>query len=136
MSKTPRSDIADAIVAQLQSGKDGAVLAREIAGYLIEQGREVDLESIMRDVMTKRQNGGLVEADIQTAHGLDQSTLVDIIGLVHAEFPSATTVVADQSVDESLIGGLRISTAHEQLDLSVRGKLDTFKRLTNRGITS
>ncbi len=133
MSKASRRDIAQAIVGKIHTKSDTVQLARAIASYLIAEGREAELESIMRDVMTLREADGLVEADVQVAHELSTQTVAELTPLVRAEFPAARSVIVDQTIQPEIVGGLRIATANEQLDLSLRGKLDTFKRLTNQG---
>lgn len=133
MSKTPRADIARAIVRQLSQAADASRVAQEIAAFLISEGREADLESIMRDVMRIQREHGTLEADVQSARGLDDTLLAEIVELVRQEFPATTRVVTSETVLPELVGGVRVVTADEQLDLSVRGKLDTFKRLTHGG---
>lgn len=133
MSKTPRDEIARAIVQKLNSAQDNHVVVQEIAAYLVSEGRESELESIMRDVMAEREQDGVVEANVRVAHELTPETLAEFAELVRTEFPAARTVVLGQTTDPAMVGGARITTAHEQLDLSIRGKLDTFKRLTHRG---
>ncbi|TXG76532.1 hypothetical protein E6P97_03380 [Patescibacteria group bacterium] len=133
MSKTPRADIAHAIVQQLSQAADASQVAQEIAAFLISEGREADLESIMRDVMRIQREHGTLEVDVQSARELDDTLLAEIAELVRQEFPAATRVVTSETVLPELVGGVRVVTADEQLDLSVRGKLDTFKRLTHGG---
>ncbi len=133
MSKTPRTEIAQAIAQKLANAQDTAAVVQEIAAYLVSEGRESELESIMRDVMAGREQDGIVEADVRVAHELSPQTLAEFADVVRAEFPAARSVVLGQTTDSNIVGGARITTANEQLDLSIRGKLDTFKRLTHRG---
>lgn len=120
-------------MSRLDHVNDTAQLSREIAAFLISESRESDLESVMRDVMRLRRSQGVLEADVQSAHELDAATLVELTELIRQEFPAAKQVVTDQTIRSELIGGVRIATADEQLDMTVRGKLDTFKRLTHGG---
>lgn len=122
-----------AISHLLSKSSDSAALAQNIAGYLISEGREAELESLMRDVMAARETTGLVEADVRVAHPLSDGALGELADIVRAEFPAAKRVMIAQTVDTDMVGGVRIDTAGQQLDLSVRGKLDTFKRLTHQG---
>jgi F0F1-type ATP synthase delta subunit len=133
MPKTPRAEVVRAIAHKLSSTSDAATLAQEVAGYLISEGREAELESIMRDVMVLRESDGMLEADVRVAHELDAASIAELTAIVHSEFPAAKQVLIAQTVDADMVGGMRIDTADQQLDLSVRGKLDTFKRLTNQG---
>lgn len=133
MSKTPRATVAEAIVSRLSHASDSAQLAREIAAFLISESRESDLESVMRDVRRLRRSQGVLEADVQSAYPVDAAALTELTELIRHEFPAAKQVVTNQTIRPDLVGGVRIATADEQLDMSVRGKLDTFKRLTHGG---
>lgn len=133
MSKTPRAEVVRAIAHKLEGSSDLKTLAQVIAGYLISEGREAELELIMRDVMAFRESEGVVEADVRVAHELGTDALTELTSIVQREFPAAKQVMIAQTVDDELVGGVRIDTANQQLDLSVRGKLDTFKRLTHQG---
>ena len=134
MSKLPRATVAQAIAHRLTTSSDDSTeLAREIAAYLISENREADLESVMRDVMRLQRRDGVLEADVQTARELEDTSVAEVTELVRREFPVVKRAVITQTVRPELVGGVRITTADEQLDMSVRGKLDTFKRLTHEG---
>jgi F0F1-type ATP synthase delta subunit len=133
MSTIPRQDIAQVIAQRIEKTSTSTDIAREVAAYLISVGQEKNLESIMRDVMNIRSQNGLLEADVRAAHSVDAATMTELKELIVREFSANGHVIVDQTVSPEVIGGVRIVTASEQLDLSVRGKLDTFKRLTNGG---
>lgn len=132
MSKEPRAVIARAIASELRDTTDMTQVAQSVAAYLVSEGRESDLESIMRDVMRIRRQDGTLEVDVQTAHDQNPTLQSELIDMIRQEFP-ADHLLADTTLRPELVGGVRITTADEQLDLSVRGKLDTFKRLTHGG---
>lgn len=133
MSKEPRAIIAEAIARELENSTDTTHVASSVAAYLVSEGRESDLDSIMRDVMRIRRQNGTLEVDVQTTHDQDAAVLTELVEMIQGEFPNANQLVVDTTRHPELIGGVRITTADEQLDLSVRGKLDTFKRLTHGG---
>jgi F0F1-type ATP synthase delta subunit len=132
--KFERTDLAAVIGEKMMHVVDLKELAREVAAYLIEQKSTSELESLMRDVLSYRQERGIVEADVASAHDLSEETLREVKALLRGHFPDAKKVIVHDSHDEAVIGGLRVTLANEQLDLSVRHKLDTFKRLTTEGI--
>lgn len=131
MSST-RQDLATIIARN--SGKNHAKLAREIAAYLLDTKQVYQLESILRDVQAKRETEGHIEAEVTVAHDVSPEVLEEVQAIIKHAKPNAKTVSANQVVDSSLVGGLKVRLAHEQLDMSVRAKLDTFKRLTTEGV--
>ena len=124
-----RGDLAAYIAGN--STKKG--LALEVAAYLLETKRVVQLESLLRDVMTIREQQGHVEATVTTAHNLSTAITEEIEQLIKAHKPDVKTVDVQPTPDVSAIGGLKIRLAHEQLDMTIRAKLNTFKRLIAEG---
>jgi F0F1-type ATP synthase delta subunit len=131
--KTPRTQLAQAIGERTLHERDTAKLAREIAAYLLSENREHELESLMRDVLAYRQAHGVVEATLLTAHELGAGVDQQVKQLLKEHYPKAKHVIVREARDENVVGGLKVQMAHEQLDMSVRAKLDTFKRLTTEG---
>jgi F0F1-type ATP synthase delta subunit len=105
-------------------------LAREVAAYLLDTHQTAHLESLLRDIMEYRAQHGLVEATAVSAHELTQSAVKDVERILKQEYPHAKSVRVTPRLDPTVVGGVRVELANEQLDLTVRGKLDTFKRLT------
>src|SRR6185436_4810292 len=124
--KVPRAQVAEAIAKKTLKEHDPAVLAREIAAYLLTENRVQDLDSLMRDVLAYRQERGVVEATVMSAHDFDKTVENEVKALLEAHYPDAKHVIVRQAHEPSVIGGLKIQLANEQLDLSVRAKLDTF----------
>jgi F-type H+-transporting ATPase subunit delta len=132
--KVPRSQLAEIIGERTLEVRNLALLTREIAAYLLSEKRSHELESLMRDVLAYRQARGIVEADVATAHDLSETALKEVAALLKAHYPRAKKVIVKSHLDPEVIGGLKVGLAHEQLDMSVRAKLDTFKRLTTEGM--
>lgn len=126
----PRAELAAVIGEKTLKQTDLRRLAKAVAAYLMEQRSIGELESLMRDVLAYRQAHGIVEAEIISAHQLSDEAMREVKHLLKDEYPSAKQIIAHASQDDSVVGGLKVTLAHEQLDLSVRAKLDTFKKLT------
>lgn len=124
-----RQELAEIIGEKTMSISDGRKLAAEVAAYLTSMQKPVDLDSLMRDVMQYRMSRGQIEAVAVSAHVLTPQVLDDIRSLLKEHFPHGKSFRIDTRVDESLVGGVRIELPRETLDLSVRDKLNTFKRL-------
>jgi F0F1-type ATP synthase delta subunit len=128
--KIPRAELAAIIGQKTLKQTDLRRLAKAVAAYLMEQKSIGELESLMRDVLAYRQAHGIVEAEVISAHQLSDEAMRDVKHLLKDEYPHAKQIITHVRPDESIVGGLKVTLAHEQLDLSVRAKLDTFKHLT------
>lgn len=133
MSKLPLSQLAAVIAEQTLQTDDPSKIAKEVAAYLVAEKRVSELESILREVMFYREKHGIVEAQVASAHDLTDQVIADVKQLIEQEFSGAETIIVDQELDSSIVGGLRLNTSREQLDMTVKGRIDTFKRLITKG---
>ena len=129
MQAVTRKQLAEAIGAQTLHVTDRAKLVKAVAGYLATEQPDVDLDSLLRDIMQYRLEKGLVEVVAVSAHELTPEVIKDIETLLKEHFPGSKHVFIDQHIDESVVGGIRLELPHKTLDLSVRSKLNLFKRL-------
>ncbi len=128
--KVPRHILAQTIAERTLHISDSALLAREIAAYLLTERRTAELESILRDVMQYRASQGILEAELVSAYDVDQHVIEEVRQLLRRAYPKAKTVHISPRTDASVIGGLRVDMANEQLDMTLAAKLSTLKRLT------
>lgn len=128
--KTPRHIVAATLAQQSLGDLKGRQFAQEIAAYLIENHRVQELDSIMRDIVKYRAEHGIVEVVAASAHPLTDAIRQDIETQVKRVYPAAKQIIISYEADDSLVGGVRLTIADEQLDLSVRNKLNHFKQLT------
>lgn len=127
--KTPRPVIARIITDKL--GKQPAeTLSREVAAYLLETNRVGELDSLLRDVQQQRAETGVVEATVVSAHPLSSAVLSDVKARVKAVYPNARQIIISEQIDPNVVGGIKVELAEQQLDLSIRSKLNRFKQLT------
>lgn len=125
-----RPELAKVIAERTLHISDTAQLKNAIAGYLLEEGRVTDLDSLMRDVVKYRKENGHVEATIVSAYALVPVQIEEAMDVLKSEYPTAKSYVLNQRVDSMVVGGVRLEMAGEELDLTVRAKLNTLKRLT------
>jgi len=125
-----RTDLAAIIAERTMHMTNHDDITRAVAAYLLEEGRTEDVSSLMRDVAQCRAKYGIVEATVVSAYELSPSALHEVKDALKSEYPNAKSFVINKQIDPSLVGGLRIEMAGEELDLSVRAKLNTLKRLT------
>ncbi len=129
----PRSDLATILGERTLHVEDVRTLAGAIAAYLLEERRTHDLESLIRDIMQYRIDHGIVEVDVVSAHELPEHIIADVKDILKRDYPHAKETEIDTDIKPEVIGGVRIELPNEQLDMTVKAKLDTFKRLSNGG---
>lgn len=131
--KTPRTRIASIIADATLAKGVSKEYAKDIAAYLLAEGRVGELDSLLRDIQAAWAAEGYVEVLARSAHALDDDIRQEIAGRVRALYPEAKKIVVTEVLDPSVIGGVRIDLANQQLDLSVEAKLNKFKQLTGAG---
>jgi F0F1-type ATP synthase delta subunit len=131
--KTPRTRIASTIADATLTKGSSKEYAREVAAYLLSEGRVGELDSLLRDVQADWASKGYVEVIARSAYPLSDTSRQEIETQVRSLFPDAKKLVVTPLLDESVIGGVQISLADQQLDLSVEAKLNKFKQLTGAG---
>ncbi|CAN5390819.1 hypothetical protein BH10PAT3_BH10PAT3_2100 [soil metagenome] len=127
---TLRLDLAEVIAERTLHLHDKKKLEQAIAAYLLEHNDAYELDSLIRDVLVYRAAHGYVEATIISAYPLATQVHSDVLAVIKTEYPDAKSIVLNQKIDPSVVGGLRIEMAGEELDLTVQAKLNKFKRLT------
>ena len=118
------------IMAQRTATANSKQLAEDIAGYLLAEKRTADLDSLMRDIQQIRTDQGIVEVNAITSHELSSNSITEIKSTIKKNYPNAKTIIVNPVIDPDIVGGVRLTLANEQLDLSVRSKLNKFKQLT------
>jgi len=128
--KVPRTRIASTIADQTLSKGISQEYVRELAAYLLAERRVGELDSILRDVQREWAERGYVEVLARSAHSLTAEVKADIVDQVRTLYPNAKDIVVTGVADPSVVGGVRLDLADQQLDLTVRAKLHKFKQLT------
>lgn len=126
-----RSALVNEVNKQIATGKTPS-LAKAVAAYLIETGKTSEINSLERDVIESRANdSGVVELTAISAHPLEETQLKEIQQIVKKVDPGVKEVIINQSLDTSLIGGIRLEFANQLLDLSASSKLSKLRQLTS-----
>ncbi len=128
--KTSISSLSSIISKKTISGGQSKDLPKEIAAYLLDNGRTGELSSLLRSVQEDWANDGRVEATVVSAFKVSKTTEADIKAELKKIYPSAKSITLLYEIDPKLVGGLKISTANYQMDLSMLSKLSKFKQLT------
>ncbi len=131
--KQARTKIAQVIADRTLKKGVSKQLSREVAAYLLSERRVNELDSVLRDVQADWAEDGYVEVLASSAHALTDVTKADITKQVKELYPVAQQIIVTEVHDPAIIGGVRLSVANRQLDLSVEAKLNRFRQLTTAG---
>ncbi len=123
MSKPTKRDIA-LVICELSRKQSADKLAKTIADYLVQERRTGELDAIMREVLRQRHNkDGISEVTLSSAFPLSKKTKASIAALVGGK-----NVVINENIDTDLLGGVRVESNEEMLDLTVRTRLNRLKQ--------
>jgi F0F1-type ATP synthase delta subunit len=122
--RVSRRKIAAYCADRLIAG-DTAV-AEQLAAYLIDEHRTREVELVVRDIEAALAARGVMIADVASATKLSEVTK-KAIGSFLTEADGSTRVYLRESLDPSLLGGVRVTTPEAELDATIRRKLTTLK---------
>ncbi len=122
MSKSSHKDIARAI-SNLSGNLSSARLSRALASYLARERRTSELDAIMRELTRQRAQDGVLEANVTSAFPLSDSVKRELRKLAGND-----KLVLNETIDKTVIGGVRMETSEAMLDLTVRNRLNTLKQ--------
>lgn len=123
MSKLSRRKIAQLWADELVAGRD---ITANIAGYLLAERRVDEAELIVRETEAALADRGVVVADLTSAHGLSDESRTAIEKFLTVSM-NAKKVAYREATDPSVIGGVRIEAAGQQLDATLRSRLNQLK---------
>ena len=127
--KASRRRIAQTVADHTLANGMSKDYARELAAYLLAERRVGELDSLLRDIQAAWADKGYVEVLARSAHPLTAEVKNGIVAHIKALHPEAKKVVVTEVTDSTVVGGVRIDLANQQLDLSVKAKLHKFKQL-------
>lgn len=119
-----RRKIATAVAERLLEG-DKTVIT-ELAAYLIETKQTRSLHLMVHEIEAALAERGTLIADVASAHELSMQVQKDITTFLRQQ-TGAKTVHLRESVDATLLGGLRLRTPNATLDTTIKGKLQQLK---------
>lgn len=131
--KTARTRIARVIADNTLKSGTTKPYVNEIAAYLLSENRVGELDSVLRDVQADWAVAGYVEVIASSAHPLTTTIKADITKQIKQLYPNANKIIISEEHDPTVLGGVRLNLADQQLDLSVEAKLNKFKQLTTAG---
>jgi F-type H+-transporting ATPase subunit O len=127
--KASRSHIASIIAEDSLKKGFSESEAQSIAAYLMTTKRTTELDSLLRDIRDTWAKHGFVEVTATSAYPLSEKTQQDVTAEVRKLYPDAKHIEIVETLDKSVVGGVRIEFANRQLDLSIQNELNKFKTL-------
>ena len=116
-----RTKLAGYVVSQLESGRSDVM--RELAAYLIETKRTREAELLIREITEQFERHGIVAADVTSAEPIDEALRAQI-----AELVGAKRLELSETVDTSVLGGVRVTTASRRLDATLAHRLNLLRK--------
>ncbi len=131
--KQPRHIISNYIATDSLKHGVNKKLGKEVAAYLLTENRTSDLDSMLRDVQQYWADHGIVEVIAVSAFEISPKVKDDIKSEIKKLYPQAKKITITLRHDPAVIAGVRLELANQQLDLTVRSKLNKFKQLSVSG---
>jgi F0F1-type ATP synthase delta subunit len=113
-----RRKIAKYVADNVSKGVAVDEVISEVAAYLIDSRRTRELALVVRAIEDELADRGEVIANVTTARTLDNSLKKSVESLVRAK-----TIHLRESIDESVIGGVKIDLPGATLDATIKRKL-------------
>jgi F0F1-type ATP synthase delta subunit len=119
---TTRTQVAEFLATRMEDNRETVI--KEAAAWLVATKKVRQAEYLVNDVAKALHRKGYLYAKVSSAHELDDTirqqveTYLHELGRKHVE--------VEYRIDERLIAGIKIETPTEELDASIRMKLDSL----------
>lgn len=121
-----RRALALHVANHLVDGKPSHDIAQQLAAYLIWTRRTKELSVIVRDVQFYLAERGHIAGTITSARQLSDQTLAALTDFTK-QHTGASEVSFDTTIDETLIGGVKLEIPGYELDSSLSRQLTILK---------
>lgn len=117
-----RRSLARHSAEQLLAGVSQKTVLEQVAAYLIESHRIKELELIVQDIIAYLAKQGTVVANITSAFDLSDATNTALKQFI-AEKTGATDITLTETIDPSVLGGVKVELPGQELDTTIIRKL-------------
>jgi F-type H+-transporting ATPase subunit delta len=121
-ARLSRRKIAAHVADSLVSGKKPGDVMRTVAAYLVDTRRTRELELLVRDIETALSERGITVADVASAHPLSATLKTEVAKMIGGK-----SVQLRETIDPTLLGGIRIDIPGKRFDGTVRRKLTALR---------
>lgn len=126
--KANATTLARTLLGKLEAGESSKDLGRSLAAYLIEERQVGSLKTIVREMQRLQLQGrDICYVHVTSAYPLSDTSKSQIAEMFKKK-NQASDVVLEETIDKSVIGGVRCETADQLLDLTVRRQLQRLTR--------
>jgi len=119
--RVSRRKLSAYAVGRLIGGAKKTEVLRELAAYLVDTRRTRELELLVRDIEDALAQRDIVVANVTTAHPLSAQLKAEVEKLVGGKVQLKTTI------DENVLGGIRVEVPGKRYDGTIRHKLLQLK---------
>lgn len=117
-----RRKLAELVATRILAGQSTDVALREVAAYLIATKRTREQALVVRDIEAALLDKGIVVADVTSVHGVSDDLHQQIKDLT-----GATSLQLRTTLDDAVLGGVRIDIPGKRFDGTIRRKLNALK---------
>lgn len=126
MTKTHNKQLAEIAVDALEKGVSVRTVADQIAATLIVERRSRDVAGVVRAIEKELARRGAVQVTVTSVHKVESAVKEQLARALGVNKPYFSEVI-----DSSVIGGVKATVLDQELDLTVKGKLMSFKKALN-----
>ena len=126
MGKISNKQLAKYAADQLQQGVSTKVLSRQVAALLVSERRSRDALVFARALEVELNARGITLVTLISAYAVGEDVKRQIATMLNAQHP-----IYNEVLDPQLLGGVHAATLYTQVDLTVLGQLNSFKRKVN-----
>lgn len=117
MARLSRSKLASYAAKKIADGSP-EVAVKEVAAFLIETGRTREIDLVVRAIYEELERSGIVVAEVTSVEPIDAAITAELKKLINAE-----TLVVNETIEPSVLGGVVLRTPSKVLDASFRRRL-------------
>lgn len=130
MHKVSRRRLASTVAQLLRERpQDRSHTLQMLAAYLVEHKQEKRVDLLLLDIAHElAATEGHLYAEVSTVHPLNDTARAELKKYL-SDMTGAKTTELNEQIDASLLAGMIVRTADQELDTSARTKLDKLKGL-------
>lgn len=125
-ARISRRKLAEYTARELQAGNRNVL--RSLAAYLITSRRKREVELLVRDIQAALEVNGIVIAQVVSARELTNELKAHIVSFIQSQ-SDAETVQLSEEIDESVLGGVRITTPSAEYDNTIKHNINALRAL-------
>lgn len=130
MNKISRRSLARYAADELLAGKSAKIVAKSLAAVMVETGHAGSSQFIVDDIAAELECRGVLSVGRVTSASILTAQLRQALTGQLKKATGAGSVLLEERIDKSVIGGLRVETANRVWDRTIARKLQQLKEIT------